>query len=930
MIRLFRRIFRPGGQVMRFSSIISFVAGVALLCSTAAFAQPANKLLSVQMDAAAASPTVTLQTESPVGYSYTVYDSFDPVRVVIDFPGMDVSQVQDTIKLDDPNLQEVRVSAFDLESGKLGRIEVLLGQATNYDVALSGNDFKISFNKVAGQVSTIGQKLGQSAPVAVKSEVAPVAEPVEAVVDPAPVVVAAAPAAAPAAMNSSLPAGKKVFFDGAQGDQARFTAPEMDRYQFFKLAGPPRLVVDVYGVEPGFKTRSFEVEQGFSRIRVGVYTDKTRFVFDAQDEVMPGFEVGQDGDAVVVDWSGKAMPAATASPAVKPAPAPVAPKQAPVAAAQKAAPVAVKPAQKAAQVAIESLDFDAKEGVSTFTVTMSGPGKLIAAVQDDDVVRFGVENATIGRSLRRVVDASSFPSAVKLITPYIVQNKGVQEVRFAAELKGPVSYRVTQSGNRIVFTSNDGAFAEFTPPSHETVAVIVEPTAPAAAAPSQILAETIEAVSASDPNSQTEVAVDAPTTISIAKERPKYTGETISLVFDNADIRQILQLIGDVSGLNIIASDEIKGSVTLRLIDVPWDQALDLIMDIKDLGMLRDGNVARILPRARIRSMEEAQLTARRTKERLEDLATEVIMVSHTDLGNVAGPATELLTERGKITQDSRNKQIIVTDVPSVIADIKQLISILDTPERQVLIESRIVEASSNFSRDLGVKWGFSYDNQVGGRSGDSFANLNSANLGLGGAFVLPPAGVANTAVSGIGSAFTFGRVGVDSTVLDLRISALETSGHGKVVSQPRVATLNGEAAMISQGTKIPYQSVSDEGTKTKFENAELRLEVTPIINPDGSVILEISAANSSVGATVPTGVGNAIAIDEKKAETKVLVRDGETTVIGGIFVEDERFSESGVPVLMSLPYVGKLFKSTTTTSERRELLIFITPRILD
>lgn len=912
MIRQSRRIFRSGGQVMRFSSIISFVAGAALLCSTAAFAQPDNKLLSIQMDAAAASPTVTLQTENPVGYSYTVYDSFDPVRVVIDFPGMDVSQVKDSIKLDDPNVQEVRVSAFDLESGKLGRIEVLLGQATNYDVSLAGNDFKIAFTKTAGSVSSIGQKLNQSSPVEAKP--APVLETksVEKVVEPAPKAVAVAQ---PAAVTPSA-SGKTVSFDGAQGQQARFVAPEMDRFQYFKLAGPPRLVVDVYGVEPGFKTRSFSASQGFSRIRVGVYTDKTRFVFDAQDEVFPGFEVGQEGDAVVVDWSGKAMAASAPSPVVKP-----------VKVVQAPAP---QPMKKSAPVAIDSLDFDAKEGVSIFTVNLSGPGTLIKATQDGDIVRFGVENATIGRSLRRVVDTSSFPSAVKLITPYIVQVKGSQEVRFAAELKGPVSYRVTQADNKIIFTTNDGAFAEFTPPVHETVAVIVEPTKPEPEAPSQILAETIEAVSATDEKDQVDGAVEAPTAISITQERPKYTGENISLVFDNADIRQILQLIGDVSGLNIIASDEIKGSVTLRLIDVPWDQALDLIMDIKDLGMLREGNVARILPRARIRSMEEAQLTARRTKERLEDLATEVIMVSHTDLGNVAGPASELLTERGKITQDSRNKQIIVTDVPASIAAIKQLIAILDTPEKQVLIEARIVEAASNFSRDLGVKWGFSYDNQVGGRSGDSFANLNDAQLGLGGAFVLPPAGVSSTSISGIGSAFTFGRVGIDSTVLDLRISALETSGHGKVVSQPRVATLNGEAAMISQGTKIPYQSVSDEGTETKFENAELRLEVTPVINPDDSVILEISAANSSVGATVPTGVGDAIAIDEKKAETKVLVRDGETTVIGGIFVEDERFSESGVPVLMSLPYLGSLFKSTTTTSERRELLIFITPRILN
>lgn len=301
-------------------------------------------------------------------------------------------------------------------------------------------------------------------------------------------------------------------------------------------------------------------------------------------------------------------------------------------------------------------------------------------------------------------------------------------------------------------------------------------------------------------------------------------------------------------------------------------------------------------------------------------------MVSHTDVANVAGPAGELLTARGKITQDARNKQIIVTDVPAAIDQIRQLVKILDTPERQVLIDARIVEANSNFARDLGVKWGYSYTENPN----REFPNLSSGELGAGGSFVISPTSIATGSASGLGTSFTFGRLGIDKSVLDLRISALETAGYGKVVSQPRIATLNGEAAMISQGTKIPYQSVSDQGTETKFENAELKLEVTPTINPDDTIILKIVASNSSVGATVPTGVGDAIAIDEKKAETKVLVRDGETTVIGGIFVEDDRVSDSGVPFFKKIPLFGNLFKSQTKSNEKRELLIFVTPRILN
>jgi type IV pilus assembly protein PilQ len=406
----------------------------------------------------------------------------------------------------------------------------------------------------------------------------------------------------------------------------------------------------------------------------------------------------------------------------------------------------------------------------------------------------------------------------------------------------------------------------------------------------------------------------------IAEGKAGYSGQKISLVFDNADIRKILQLIAEVSELNIIASEEVKGNITLRLQEVPWDQALDLIMDIQDLGMVREGNVARIMPRERIRAMEESKLTARRTKEKLEDLVTEVISISYTALGNIEAPAKELLTDRGKITKDDRNKQIIVTDIPSVIADVKNLVSILDTPERQVMIEARIVEADSSFSRDLGVNWGIT-------RTNEGSPNNSDLRLGLGGAFLLSPPSPGGSGGSGAASSMTFGLLGTDSTILNLRLSALETSGHGKIISTPRVTTLNGEKAKISQGTQIPYTVTSTDGqSNTEFVEAALSLEVTPVINPDGSIILEIKATNSTPGTQFG---GDAPSINSKEAVTKVLVRDGETTVLGGIFVEDEDVSETGVPWLNKVPILGHLFKSTSKTSNRSELLVFITPRIL-
>ncbi|MBE0596649.1 MAG: type IV pilus secretin PilQ [Desulfuromonadales bacterium] len=491
-------------------------------------------------------------------------------------------------------------------------------------------------------------------------------------------------------------------------------------------------------------------------------------------------------------------------------------------------------------------------------------------------------------------------------------------MRFAAELKGSVPYRLQKNGNKLLFVVDNREFAQAAPVRSETLRLPVTEAPRPLAAPAVQPARLTEPVALAGPDRPSAPA---------AGTAKLYRGQKISLVFDNADVRSILQLIAEVSNLNIIASEEVKGTVTLRLLDVPWDQALALVLEIKGLGMISEGNVVRVMPLERINAMDEAQLTAARSKEKLETLVTEVVNVSYTDVATVAEAAAKLLTERGKITEDKRNKQIIITDIPAIFPEIRKLVRILDLPERQVLIEARIVEATTTFTRDLGVKWGISHSSDSGG-TGD----ISQINLGLGGSFLIPPSAAAGgSGTAGLGSGITFGRLGIDSTVLDLRISALETAGDGKVISAPRVTTVNGATATIAQGTEIPYQTVDDNGkVETEFKKAELRLTVTPEINPDGTIFLKIEASNDSRGEDVPTGIGSAPAIDTKQATTKVLIRDRETTVVGGIFVEVQRDGKDGVPGLMSVPIVGHLFKSSTKRSERRELLIFITPRILD
>lgn len=700
--------------------------------------------------------------------------------------------------------------------------------------------------------------------------------------------------AQPAESERVQPAAVIKSVEVLDGQVLLMTDGHIAKFRHFSLGAPPRLVVDLYGIKASSTDKTYALQGAFSNLRTGEYPDKTRFVFDSATEQLPGFNVSSTGQAVQITWN-----------------------ELPVA-GKVAAPV-----QQGAPVTVEAIEFNREDSRSVLTLTLSGSATIQEPEAEGDLIRFGVKNALISRALRRSVDPSGFPSAIRMVTPYTVMVHGSQDVRFAVELKGPVPYRLQKEGNVLRFVVDDGPFAESTPKPLETRRVAV-PVATRVAS----FGETVSESAGPGRRGAAPVMAPsfAPTAGSIESglvQSEAFSGQKISLVFDDANIRNILQLIAEVSDLNIIAGDEVKGTITLRLVDVPWDQALKLIMDIKGLGMLREGNIVRIMPKEQIRKMQQEQFAASRALEKMEDLVTEVMTVNYTDVGSVASRSKGRLTERGNIIEDVRDKKLIVTDIPSAVADIRALISLLDTPERQVLIEARIVEASSTFSRDLGVNWGISYDNNPTGVSGVA------GDTGLGGSFALNPASIA-AGSAGFGSAFTFGRVGLDKVVLDLRLSALEQSGHGRIVSTPRVSTLNGQEAEISQGTEIPYTTTSDQGTKTEFKKAELSLKVTPEINPDGSIFLEIEAKNDSRGATVPTGLGSAPAIDTKKAETKVLVHDGETTVIGGIFIEDQQKSEAGVPWLKDIPGLGHLFKSRSVSNERRELLIFITPRILD
>ena len=658
----------------------------------------------------------------------------------------------------------------------------------------------------------------------------------------------------------------------------------IEQVRYFTLDSPQRLVVDLYGVAPGEHADTVPLNEGFKQLRVGPLDNKTRFVFDVDGSEFPTFNVKVEPDQVIVTWepSQKTTAAALAAPVMK------------------------------GSAKIVSIDFDSEKGQSKLNIVVDGTVTATEPTRDGDKIQFSLKNTTLPRALRREFDTLAFPSAIYSATPYLVNSGGVPAVRFVVQLKADQPYRLEKEAAGYVFIVDNGPYDQATPP---ITGILPVPAKGEMGMTSASMPTSSPAAAAQ--SSQQGVIINKKLS---GKEKKTYTGAKTSLVFDNADVRDILRLIAEISNLNIIASDEVKGNITLRLIDVPWDQALDLILDVSGLGMVREGNVVRVLPKDTIRSMKEAELTAVNSQEKLEPLATEVVTVSYADLGAVAGPVKEILSDRGNLTPDSRNKYLIITDVPKRIAKAKELISILDTPERQVMIEARIVEVSSSYSRDLGINWGINYSSPG--------STIEDAGVGIGGDFLIDlPDGAGSVGEdAGLAAGITFGEIGINKLVLDLRISALEANGKAKIVSLPKVTTLNGETAKISQGTSIPYQTTSDGGTTTEFVNAELKLEVTPVINPDDSIIMEIVTTNDSPsitsGATAPS-------IDTKQAETKVLVHDGETTVIGGIFVENNSDSETGTPWLMELPILGHLFKSTSKQSSKSELLVFITPRIL-
>ncbi len=410
----------------------------------------------------------------------------------------------------------------------------------------------------------------------------------------------------------------------------------------------------------------------------------------------------------------------------------------------------------------------------------------------------------------------------------------------------------------------------------------------------------------------------------------KYVGRKISLDFQDSDIVPIFRLLADISGYNMVVDPNVKGRLTMKLINVPWDQALDIILKTFSLGKSIEGNIIRIAPLSVLARENEEKIRAKEAEVKAEPLETKVFPISYADVSEVekAIKDSKILSPRGSISVDRRTSTMTIKDIPSVLSQVANLLVTLDKQTPQVMIEARIVEVNTTDEKDLGIQWGLKVSaantlSQFGGLSTLGKGTFTGNNF-----LVDVPSGSAG---AGSGSGFTFGILSPDRTFgLDLQLSALQKIGHTKIISNPKVVTIDNKPATIMQGTSEPFPKLTTEGTiSTDFKDVVLSTEVTPHITPAGSISMNIDIKKEDILGTVNIGGSQVPRTSKIEGKTNVLIQNGETIVIGGVYKKTENFTSSGVPWLMKVPVLGWLFKNEHPSEQVTELLIFLTPRIV-
>ncbi len=681
--------------------------------------------------------------------------------------------------------------------------------------------------------------------------------------------------------------------------------PPSDATPSFTISNPPRIALDFSDTDSKLVSNLLAMENGDVRsVNVVQASGRSRVVLNLKRPLQ--LQQTVEGNTLVVSLD-QQMVASNA---------PVAPT-----------PTTFNFAKGDASIAHSLRDIDfrrGKEGEGRVVIELSDSQTGVDIRQQGKTVVVDFQRARLPENLRRRLDVADFGTPVQSIR---ATQQG-ENVRLVIEPQGLWEHNAYQSDSQFV--------------------VEIKPIK-------------------EDPNKLTQGT------------RQGYRGERLSLNFQNVDVRALLQVIADFTTLNIVTSDSVGGNLTLRLKDVPWDQALDIVLQSRGLDMRKNGNVILIAPREELATKEKLELEARQQIAEIEQLRTEVFSLNYQKAEEVSKLLKDdkqpVLSKRGSALPDQRTNKLFVMDTPTRLEEVRRMVQQLDVPVRQVLIEARIVEADDRFSRNLGAKLGY-YDrrslvyrggSQIDPVSGEATAvnvpvygagsrlggagyatvggNLTGAaelssqlgtdiangTTGLGTATALNNSNFVSLPAEAISGAqpasFAISLFGSSLTrFLNLELSALEADQRGKVVSSPRVMTANQKKALIEQGTELPYQQATSSGaTSVSFRKANLKLEVTPQITPEGNVILDVDVNRDAVGQLTSAG----FAIDTRHVHTQVLVENGGTVVIGGIYEQFERNRVNKVPLLGDIPIIGYLFKNTTRTNDRTELLVFLTPRVV-
>lgn len=857
------------------------VACVALTAS--AHAGELNGLSGLAVEPTARGAQVVVQADAAP--TFTVFRLSDPDRLVVDINGASVARIEGHHQGAGP-IGGVVASQFTDAKTSVARVLVALSGTPKYDVRADGSRLVISVEAAeavavhpAAAPAAVQKSLAEPA-IASPARLAEAADAREAVVASR---VDEQPVARPASKLTSVT---------MKGDELRLHADgQVAKFEIIELSDPPRLAVDLFGMSTSLK--SVKAKGGaVKEVRVGAWPDKVRLVVDVNGS-MPQYQAKRTGNGMAVQLVAGTQTAEADRDAV-------------VEIDGQRVQNAAAAERAVSRAEVVDVSFQESRRGGAVELKLRGDTEWRVERPDAKSAVLTLQSAKIPRRLERSLDTSELETPIKMVSAFSAPGAG-DRVRVVVAGQVPLEESVVKTANGLSWRlAVKGAAVE------------------EAAVVSQAAGFSTEA---------TQIAEQG------APQRARYVGKRVSFEFKDIDIHNLLRIIAEISKKNIVVADDVSGKITIRLRNVPWDQALELVLRSKGLGKEDLGNIIRVAPLATLEAESKLREERAKSLKRQEDLVVQLVPVNYATAGNMKDRIKEVLSERGNVTVDDRTNTLIVRDIGSNMGRIRSMVASLDTQTPQVLIESRIVEANTRLQKEVGIQWGgnASFSPSTGNATGLAFPNT----IGLAGAAgdqsaggtSATPAFAVNLPVgiglgSGGGLGLIFGSAG-GAFQLNLRLSALENQGLVKTISAPKVTTLDNTQARISQGVSIPFSQVSAAGVNTAFVEARLSLDVTPHITQDGSVLMNIRAENNQPDPA-NSGSNGQPAIQRKEAATQVLVKDGDTTVIGGIYVKGGSTSTSGLPVLSRIPVLGFFFRNHRELETRQELLIFITPRILN